>query len=353
MTELTTTWRDGVPPEIDSVADAGPVSHRFLRAAWFGAAAQAYGKRVTTLLVGERDRPLLALPLAATGPHAAGIGMVVGSYWPLRTFVMVHGAEPPHIAAMLRAAFAKYRAIRVGPLPADDWTIPALLRAASEVGCVSLRREVGCTWLLDLGEAHRGGGYPRPSTLKKNRYHERQLQSFGALEWRTISGADWPGALPLLATIEENSWLADETDGSDAKFTTQGHGRFWAECVRDPTLAEMLGAATLHVGGEPAAFSFDLRAGPTCHAIANSYDRRFERHSPGKILYYRNLASLAEQGVENVDWGVGDSGYKQTLGARRGPQMVDLLIVRPGLASLVARLMAHARRSAWRVADRV
>ena len=44
--------------------------------------------------------------------------------------------------------------------------------------------------------------------------------------------------------------------------------------------------------------------------------------------------------VATVDWGAGDSGYKQVIGAVQGPAMRDWLLVRPGVSAAVARRLA-------------
>ncbi|MCP4621395.1 MAG: GNAT family N-acetyltransferase, partial [Bradyrhizobium sp.] len=90
--------------------------------------------------------------------------------------------------------------------------------------------------------------------------------------------------------------------------------------------------------------SFDLNAGPLKYAVANSYDPRFAKHSPGKLLYYRNLVRAIEDGIAAVDWGAGDSGYKQVIGAAKGPAIRDWLFVRPGLDALGGKLL----RGAWK-----
>src|SRR3546814_19765320 len=90
----------------------------------------------------------------------------------------------------------------------------------------------------------------------------------------------------------------------------------------------MLHAAILTIGGSPAAFAFDLDVGALKYAIANSYDQRFARNSPGRVLAYRSLAGAMDRGIERVDWGAGDSGYKSPLGAVPGPELVDCLFVR-------------------------
>ena len=98
-------------------------------------------------------------------------------------------------------------------------------------------------------------------------------------------------------------------------------------------------AAVLRVEGAAAAFSFDLNAGALKYAIANSYDPAFGKHSPGKLLYYRNLVRALEDGMTSVDWGAGDSGYKRVIGADKGPAIRDWLFVRPGVSAGVAKLL--------------
>ena len=106
----------------------------------------------------------------------------------------------------------------------------------------------------------------------------------------------------------------------------------------------MLRAAVLTIDGKPAAFSFDLDAGALKYAVANSYDPAVAKHSPGKLLQYRNLVHALDRGVTRVDWGAGDSGYKQTIGAEAGPAIRDWLLLRPGLPAAVGRLA----RGLWR-----
>jgi CelD/BcsL family acetyltransferase involved in cellulose biosynthesis len=106
----------------------------------------------------------------------------------------------------------------------------------------------------------------------------------------------------------------------------------------------MMWAAMLRVDGAPAAFSFDLNAGELKYAIANSYDPAYGKHSPGKLLYYRNLLRAIDDGMTTVDWGAGDGGYKGTIGAVKGPAIRDWLFVRPGAAAFAAKML----RSIWR-----
>jgi CelD/BcsL family acetyltransferase involved in cellulose biosynthesis len=329
---------DGLPTCLDAVADRGPASHAFLRHGWFAAAIEAYGGEVRTLVARADDEAALALPMIPVGPRALGLRTVPGSYWPFRGFPLAR-ADDRVLDAALAALAREVRALRIGPVTDGDPSVEPLLAAARARGWAVLDRPVGDAWLFRLGDAHAEGEWPRASTLKKNRFHEKHLGGHGALDWRFVGGDDWPAAFDRLAAVEERSWLAERTDGVDAKFTWQGHGAFWRAAARDPVLRTLMRAATLDIDGVPAAFSFDLVAGDTCYAIANSYAPQYAKHSPGKLLYTRNLQDLAARGVALVDWGMGDSGYKRVIGAEPGPALRDWLLVRPGVSAAAARLV--------------
>lgn len=330
---------DGLPVCLDIVAGRGPASHAFLRHGWFAAAIEAYGGEARTVVVRADDRPALAIPLVRVGPRPLALAAVPGSYWPFRGFPLAD-ADPAVLGAALAALAREVRCLRIGPVPDGDPAVAPLLDAARAGGWAVLDRFVGDGWLFRLGDAHTAGDWPRASTLKKNRFHEKHLAGHGALDWRFAGGDDWPAAFDRLAAVEERSWIAADTDGRDAKFTREGHGAFWRAAARDPALRAMMRAATLDIDGGPAAFSFDLVAGDTCYAVANSYDPAFGKHSPGKLLYTRNLVDLTARGVAHVDWGMGDSGYKRVIGAEPGPAMRDWLLVRPGVSAAIARASA-------------
>ncbi len=327
----------GLSADIDPVAARAPETHRFLRYGWYAAAIAAYGGHPRTLLVSEDDVPVLALPLVALGPAPLKLVAVPGSYWPFRGFPLALEASDAAPAAALRALAGCARGLRLGPIEDGDPAAETLIAAARAAGWGVLDRVVGRSWVQDLTDPD----WPRASSLKKNRFHEKHLAGHGALDWRFLSGDDWPAGFDLLARVEQASWVASATDGRDAKFTTTDHGGFWRAAAADPALAHGFRAALLTIDGHPAAFSFDIDAGPTRYAIANSYDPALARHSPGKLLHYRNLLDARARGVTRVDWGMGDSGYKQVLGATPGPPLRDWLLLRPGLPALTGRLLAR------------
>ncbi|PVE53392.1 GNAT family N-acetyltransferase [Arthrobacter sp. TPD3018] len=335
---------DGLSVAIDAVATRAVPTHGFLRYGWYAAALDAYGGRARTLVVEEEGRPALALPFVGIGPGFARAAAVPGSYWPFRSFPLAADAGEAVLRVALAALARAVTVLRIGPVYDDDSAVMPLIAAARAQGWAVLGRFVADSWLLDMTARQQEGPWPRGSTLRKNRFHEKHLASHGVPDWRFLSGADWPAAFDDLAAVEQASWIASRTDGSDAKFTREGHGAFWRAAAQDPVLAQMMRAALLTIDGKPAAFSFDLDAGALTYAIANSYDPAYAKHSPGKLLYYRNLVHALARGITRVDWGAGDSGYKQVIGADRGPAIRDWLLVRPGVPALVGRLAAGVWR---------
>jgi CelD/BcsL family acetyltransferase involved in cellulose biosynthesis len=334
--QLRVELQRGLPAAIDDAAARADPRHHFLRRAWFAATAD---DEVHTLVARRGDGTLVAA-LPTSSSSLPGIRAVPGSYWPYRSFPIASDVEDAELAAFLSHKTARRalgRAWRLGPVYEDDASAARLLRIARTCGWTPLRRSLATSFVLDIDALQAEGQWPRGSTLRKNRFHEKHLSAHGELDWRFVSGAGWSSAtFDALAEIERRSWIAKETDGKDAKFMAPHNRMFWENAARDPLLREMMSAAILYVGGEPAAFSFDLDVGHVKHAIANSFDERFAKHSPGKLLYYRNLVHGMERGIRLIDWGAGDGGYKRTIGAAPGPAIVDLLFVRgKALAALI------------------
>ena len=334
----------GLDPAIDRVAAVAHAAWRFLSRSWFAAAGS---QEVTTLLLSGADgTPLIALPVVMVGQF---LRAVPGAYWPFRSFPVAAAASADDMATLLSDKTARRvlgRMWRMGPVYANDPAFTLVRDGAPRAGWHVCQRRISTAYLLDIKSLRAEGEWPRSSTLRKNRFHEKHLASHGKLEWRFARGRDWtPELFDDLAAIERKSWHAG---ASDPKFMPGLHRDIWERLARDPEQAARMNAAILYVDGNPAAFSFDLDVAGRKYAIANSYDPAYAKHSPGKCLYYRNLAEAMERGIDLVDWGAGDGGYKQTIGASAGPQILDCLIIRKGLLSPLIPLIDLA----WQTRNR-
>lgn len=95
--------------------------------------------------------------------------------------------------------------------------------------------------------------------------------------------------------------------------------------------------SVLYAGETPVAAHFGLRAGRVLAHWFPAYDTRFSRQSPGLIQHLRMAEETAALGVHQIDLGVGEERYKQTL------RSYDLH-VREGIATR-RRLAATAYRA--------
>lgn len=332
------TIESGLPDAIDTAAAAAEPSHAFLRRAWY---AGAGGAAVRTLVARRADGNVFAaLPTAQAGPAWLPVRAVPGSYWPFRSVPVAADATDAELVALLgdrRSRGALGRVWRLGPVNEDDAAASRLVRLAPRAGWSVLQRRIATAFLFDIAAARRDGNWPRSSTMKKNRWHEKHLADHGPLDWRFVSGADWSSAtFDDLAAIERRAWVGRQAD-AQRKFADPKQRRIWETAVADPALAAMFATSLLYIGGEPAAFTFGIEAGQVRYCIATSYDERFARHSPGKVLAYRSWLEAAERGITLIDHGAGDGGHKSTMGSEAGPEMRDYLFVRGSPAASLLR----------------
>ncbi|TAD82349.1 MAG: GNAT family N-acetyltransferase [Sphingomonadales bacterium] len=332
---LTVTTITGFAPEIDGLAARNLSGHGFLRRAWFSAGGTRHAR--TLLLQATDGTPLAAIPTTAFGPPIAGARKVPGSYWPLRSPLIAPECTVFELAQALEHAASRSLGPvwRIGPARTDDPTIALITAAAQLANWTVLARPAGTSWVIDL-ETARNQGWPRPSTAKRLAKAERRLANLGAVSWRHVRGKDWnEDVLDQLAAVEAASWVARATDGSGAKFMAPHQRAIWRTALADPVLAEHLCATMLTIDGRAVAFSFDLDDGPVQYGIAGTYMTDFGKYEVGKLANYRAVSDSIADGQSVMDLGVGDSGYKEEMGAVAGYHMTDLLFVRSSAAALM------------------
>ncbi len=101
--------------------------------------------------------------------------------------------------------------------------------------------------------------------------------------------------------------------------------------TRDPAFGG--GLYTLHLGDELAAVHFHLRGGATIHGWLIAHDPKFERYSPGLLLFQDILKSLDAGPYKRLDLGAGDYRFKRELSNRQQGVMFGFLGA-PSVATL-------------------
>lgn len=331
---------------LDALARAERPERSFLRAAWFRA-GPAPATRIA-IARAPTGRPLagFALRPRAIGPARLGltINQIAGPYWPMRGVPVDATAGVDELAAALRAPTLTRTlgpAFRLGPALEHDPALATLREAMQRAGWRVLSRPISELFALDLAALTASGSWPSSKGQQKDRWRVRQLEKTGPVRIDRFTGTDWTFATrDAIAAIEGHSWVGQLDEGGDTKFLDPALRATWEDAARDPVLAAMIRGSLLWVGDTPAAFTFGLDCGATRYCIANNFDQRFARHSPGRVLLYDDFTSAAARGIAWLDWGLGDAGYKQQMGAQACGGFVDLLFVR-------GPLLAAALRPLW------
>jgi CelD/BcsL family acetyltransferase involved in cellulose biosynthesis len=81
---------------------------------------------------------------------------------------------------------------------------------------------------------------------------------------------------------------------------------------RDPDFGGVL--FTLHIGEELAAAQMNLRGGRNIHSWIISHDPKFERYSPGMLLFQDILRWMDDTPYSRLDLGAGTYRFKRELG---------------------------------------
>jgi CelD/BcsL family acetyltransferase involved in cellulose biosynthesis len=222
--------------------------------------------------------------------------------------------------------------LRLGPMSDHDAACRRLAAALRKRGWRVGMRRLGQSFVLDLPSSHAAFKEQSEGLVKRVMYYERRLRREGQLqiaEHRALDRTAWNTALADVAAIEKRSWLAAARE-SHLLFGTESDRRFWVQVAEDEGLAPALAIWLIRFDGQPICFAVTLDAGRRTFVLANLYDERFKLHSPGNLLSYYVFSRAIEKGQATIDWGLGDSGYKQRWGAQPRETLCDLLALPPG-----------------------
>lgn len=276
-----------------------------------------------------------------------------GYYWPFRS-VCVSAEEREGFAQSLARHFAQRApgpVLRFGPVLDQDPGMCAVLRALSEAGWKSLRKHAGDALrqrLTTVDALHEA----MPASLHKSirKRLRRVVSERGELayERRPLVG-DCAELLDELETLSSVSWQG--TEGSTAKFLGASERSFWQAMTEAGDLAAQPVLWVLRCGGRAVAFQVQIETQDVIYKIGCGYDPAWKPYSPGSLLTYAILTSICERGGALIDWGRGDSGYKQTWGAACGGTLAEVLLFHPGVAGRAALTLARRALPDWSEAD--
>lgn len=266
------------------------------------------------------------LPFATQKLRRFPLSTLAGSYFPFRCFIM--DREPAVVSALARALRRRFWAFRLGPCPSNDPQLRALLREMIRNRRFVLERSAGTRFFMTEAQKVRATGWPKASLLKRTQYYERRLSKRGAVSFSTLEGGDRhrvDAFLKRAAEVERRSWVAAEQQGH-LKIATPAAMRFWSDVFTDPGTAALCRVSLLTAGNEDLAFQLGVEFGGNKIIIANGYDESMAEFNPGTVAVWKDIGGAMERGVETIDYGVGDGGYKQRWGFEAGPGLVDVLV---------------------------
>jgi len=273
-----------------------------------------------------------------------------GYYWPWRGVAVEPGAGEQTLAGL--AAELTRRPcgplLRLGPLIDGDTDTQRFITLLRARGWRGLVQESGQAFELTLPASQEALQAQVSGSLWKNiAYLRRRLDKQGAVTTQRyrLSAEQAAPLLQRAALVEQGSWVAQQ--GEEVKLVGAQNQAYWSQLARHGDGPEVT-LWLLSCGERDIAFSLHLEHGQTMCIVANGYDDAWKASSPGSLLSLDIFQDAIGRGLRLVDWGQGDSGYKQRWGAQPGARMMDLILFRPGLVGAVAYRMLKKALSGWK-----
>lgn len=291
------------------------------------------------------------IPFARQKLSLLSIDSLAGYYWPFRTIhigdIQYSIEENAIQVGKLLANHPVGNVLRFGPISGQDRGLLTVLRTLDKSGWYSLSKDNGSVFALDLPENISSLREVMSSSLLKNvEYCLRRLNKNNtpvSVERHVMTES--LTIFDKLEKIELNSWLAKKD--SELKFVGSENRNFWLNLNRHKSSDLQSVFWILECNGEPIAFSAHLESNDTIYIIANSFDELWKNHSPGSILTFEVLKDAISRGIKKVDWGQGDSGYKQRWGAYPSSSIIDVMLFRPNLIGKIFAKLAKRALPSW------
>lgn len=188
------------------------------------------------------------------------------------------------------------------------------------------------TFLLDLPDSFETYRRERISVnLRKDlERDERRLQkAVTNFVFEIISGDSLPFDR-FCNIVEVISRRLKEKNGASNRTWEDPYTEEWFR-TEYPTYRDKGFSAVISADGVPIAVALVARTGVEYHYMASGYEDAYDSYSIGKVLLYRLIEKIIENGGKYLHLGGGDFGYKTRFGAREVP-LYNIEIHRPGSA---------------------
>lgn len=273
-----------------------------------------------------------------------------GFYWPWRGVAVEPGAGEQTLAELAAELTTRPHGsmLRMGPIIDGDTDTQRFINLLHRQGWRGLMRESGQVFELVLPASMEALQAQVSGSLWKNiAYQRRRLDKQAAVTTERYRLTTEQAALLLqrAAMVEQASWVAQQ--GGEVKLVGAQNQAYWSRLAQHGNQPEVV-LWLLSCGEHDIAFSLHLEHGQTTCIVANGYDEDWKASSPGSLLSVEIFRDAIARGVRLVDWGQGDSGYKQRWGAKPGARMMDLILFRPGLVGTLGYQILKTALSSWK-----
>lgn len=190
------------------------------------------------------------------------------------------------------------------------------------------------------------------------RRHQRLLAELGPVTFEIIERPQEQGELLAEAFALKREWLKDKS------MVSAGYAHQASEgCLARLAQGGHLFVARLRVGGDTAAIEIGMIRNRQYWSLVQSYDLRFSRHAPGRLLFWHLLDAcprlsidvfdfLAPAHKHKLEWSneqIGIRDYLMPVSMKGRAAVSYLSNIKPGLRRVYIRLPSGLRRHAARL----
>jgi CelD/BcsL family acetyltransferase involved in cellulose biosynthesis len=208
-----------------------------------------------------------------------------------------------------------------------------LLAGFEAANWIILRKPLGREFRLTLPESVatlRLGGISAKLRKHLARMSRRVAQELGGtiVHHSGLDRGGWEKVIRHMGVVERASWVG--RSGGFLHFDEGHNARFWLDCLSDKDASEGAHAFVLYRAEDPMAFEFCFDSGKCRYFLAGLHLPSTQAYSPGSLLMQLMLEDAIARGMEVVNMGLGDAGYKSRWGAKPSELKEDWLVLRPG-----------------------